>query len=161
MLFKEIEYKKLKWYVIETNEKETRLLLKDILDEERIRKYSTNDWYVNKCFVAHSYYIRAPFNWDNSYIKNTILSNFEKDIECKATLLTKDEAKSLPCEVRKCNDWYWTKSNASNKNDRCAYAWDVDRDGNLDYSDVDRVSIRGVRPVIKISTSKLLEESDK
>jgi len=154
-LHKTITYKDLEWYIIDIKDNEVKLLLKDVLDEERIKKYSTDEWFVNGKCVAHSDCVRAPFNWDLSYIKNTILDNFSKDINCPATLLTKEEVEDLPTEIRKSNEWYWTKSNASSENDRYAYAWYVDSDGFVDTYYVYYGNGYGVRPVITISKSEL------
>lgn len=154
---KEINYKNLDWYVLEENEETTRLLLKNVLDEERIKKYCDDEWFRDGQEVRHSSDVRAPFNWENSYINNVILPNFVEDlgIECEATLLTKEEAENLPDEIRCSNDWYWTKTNASDECYTSAYVWYVNLRGRLDDSLV--YSSRSVRPVIILKSSSNLK----
>ena len=151
--YDEISYKKLRWIVIEETDEEVKLLLKNILDEERIEKYSDDEWYINEKYVVHTSDIRAPFNWDKSYIKNTILPNFLKDLDVDGNidLLTKEEVENLPEEIRGSNDWYWTKTNYEN-DDRYARAWFVSQYGVLYGYGASSTSC-GVRPVITISKS--------
>lgn len=158
-----INFKNLDWYVIDIDEINgtTRLLLKDVLNEERIKKYVDDEWYRNGSCVRYTYDVRPPFNWDNSYIKNVVLPNFIKDlgIECKATLLTKEEVESLPDDIRKCNDWWWTRTNASDETDKYAYAFYVDIDGFVNNYNVYN-AVNGLRPAVSIS-SELFKNEDK
>lgn len=159
-----INFKNLDWYVIDIDEINgtTRLLLKDVLNEERIKKYVEDEWYRNGSCVRHTYDVRPPFNWDKSYIKNVVLPNFEKDlgIECEATLLTKEEVESLPDEIRRCNNWYWTKTNASDETDKYAYAFFVVNDG-LVYDFNVNYDYNSLRPAVSIASSALLKSEDK
>lgn len=152
--YDEISYKELIWIVIEKTDEEVKLLLKNILDEKRIKKYSDDEWYINGKYVAHTSDIRPPFNWDKSYIKNTILPNFLKDLDVDGNidLLTKEEAENLPKEIRKSNDWYWTKTNYEDSN-RYARIWYVGSVGTVYSDDVGNADSVGVRPVITISKS--------
>ena len=156
--YDEISYKGLRWIVIEEIDEEVKLLLKNILDEERIKKYSDDEWYINGKYVAHTSDIRPPFNWDKSYIKNTILPNFLKDLDVDGNmdLLTKEEVENLPKGIREIDDWYWTKTNYENDG-RYAMAWFVHCGGGVYGYDVDSAGIVGVRPVITISKSEIFE----
>lgn len=109
---KEIKFKDLDWYVIEEIDDSVKLLLKNVLDEERIRKYSNDDWYVDGCEVRITSDVKPPFDWEKSYVKNVILENFKNDlgIECDITIPSKEDIEKLPIEFRKCNFWYWTNT---------------------------------------------------
>lgn len=153
---KTIEFKDLEWIVLEENEDTTRLLLKDVLDEERIKKYSNDDWYIDGCYVAHSDNARPPFDWNKSYIKNVILEEFKKDldVDCEIDLLSREEIENLNNEVKQCNRAYWTKSDASDEDDRLSYAWNVIRNGSLSSNLVD-IDFCGLRPVIILKSKYL------
>ncbi len=153
---KEIKFKDLDWYVLEEKEGKTKLLLKNVLDEERIKKYCEDDWYRNGKEVRHSDCIRPPFVWENSYIYKVILPNFLKDLDVdgEVTLLTKEEVESLPNEVKCCDYWYWTKSDATDDNDDYAYAWLVVTDGNLSSNGCVN-NTYAVRPVFYLESSVL------
>ena len=109
---KEIKFKDLDWYVIEETDDSVKLLLKNVLDEERIRKYSNDDWYVDGYEVRLTSDIKPPFDWEKSYVKNVILENFKNDlgIECDITIPSKKYIEKLPIEIRKSNHWYWTNT---------------------------------------------------
>lgn len=160
-----INFKNLDWYVIDIDEINgtTRLLLKDVLDEARIKKYVDDEWYRNGSCVRHTYDVRPPFNWDNSYIKNVVLPNFVKDlgIECEVTLLTKDEVESLPDDIRRCNDWWWTKTNASDETDKYAYAFFVNYYGYVYYYNYVLSEHASLRPAVSVASSALVEDEEK
>lgn len=109
---KEIKFKDLDWYVIEETDDSVKLLLKNVLDEGRIEKYSNDDWYVDSCEVRLTNDVKPPFDWEKSYVKNIILENFKNDlgIECDITIPSKEDIEKLPIEFRKCNFWYWTNT---------------------------------------------------
>lgn len=157
-----INFEDLEWYVLETNENTTKLLLKDVLDEERIKKYSEDDKYCERNEVRHSFNLYPPFNWENSYIKNVILPNFIKDLgfyrdNVEATLLSKEEVETLPNDVKKCNAWYWTKSDATDDNNTYAYAWSVYSDGSVNWNYVNNTI--AVRPVLILPTNLIMNEN--
>lgn len=109
---KEIKFKDLDWYVIEETDDSVKLLLKNVLDEERIKKYSNDDWYVDGYEVRLTSDVKPPFDWEKSYVKNVILENFKNDlgIECDITIPSKEDVENLPYEIRKCVNWYWTNT---------------------------------------------------
>lgn len=109
---KEIKFKDLDWYVIKEIDDSVKLLLKNVLDEERIKKYSNDDWYVDGYEVRLTSDVKPPFDWEKSYVKNVILENFKNDlgIECDITIPSKEDIEKLPIEFRKCNFWYWTNT---------------------------------------------------
>ena len=153
--YDEIKFQGLDWYVIDFNNDEVKLLLKDVLDEERIKKYSDDDFMINKHEVRHQDNIRE-FDWDKSYIKNTILPNFKNDlnIECEVDLLKKEEVENLQDEIKKCNDWYWTKTkNSSNAYD----AFFVISSGYVYYIG-NAYDACGVRPVVVLKSDIFLSE---
>ena len=100
---KEIKFKDLDWYVIEETDDSVKLLLKNVLDKERIRKYSNDDWYVDGYKVRLTSDVKPPFDWEKSYVKNIILENFKNDlgIECDITIPSKEYIEKLPIEIRK------------------------------------------------------------
>ena len=149
---KEIKFKDLDWYVIEETDDSVKLLLKNVLDEGRIEKYSNDDWYVDSCEVRLTNDVKPPFDWEKSYVKNIILENFKNDlgIECDITIPSKEYIEKLPIEIRKCNCWYWTNT-PSYFNAAGAYAnvFNVYPAGELHlWSYV--ANSNGVRPIITL-----------
>ena len=149
---KEIKFKDLDWYVIEETDDSVKLLLKNVLDKERIRKYSNDDWYVDGYKVRLTSDVKPPFDWEKSYVKNIILENFKNDlgIECDVTIPSKEDIENLPIEIRKCNCWYWTNtpsySNAANAR---ASVYSVHPTGVLiQWNYV--TNSNGVRPIITL-----------
>lgn len=150
--YDEIQFKGLDWYVIDIDGDNVKLLLKNVIDEERIKKYADDDFMINGNEVRHSDCIRLD-DMEKSYIITTILPNFIKDlgIEAEATLLTKEEVDNLPEEIRKCNDWYWTKSRYGYYSDWGGYfAWRVVTSGGV-YSDYLTIEF-AVRPVLYLKS---------
>ena len=147
---KKIKFKDLDWYVIEEIDDSVKLLLKNVLDEERIRKYSNDDWYVDGYEVRLTNDVKPPFDWEKSYVKNIILENFKNDlgIECDITIPSKEYIEKLPIEIRKCNCWYWTNTPsyflAANA---YAYVYYVHPTGEL-YQWGNVTTSHGVRPII-------------
>lgn len=158
-----VKFEDLEWYVLETNENTTKLLLKDVLDEERIKKYCEDDEYCENNEVRHSFNLYSPFNWENSYIKNVILPNFIKDLgfygdNVEATLLSKEEVETLPNDVKKCKAWYWTKSDATDDNNTYACAWSVYSSGYV-YGRHNVSAARAVRPVLILPSILIMSEN--
>ena len=149
---KEIKFKDLDWYVIEETDDSVKLLLKNVLDEGRIEKYSNDDWYVNGYEVRLTNDVKPPFDWEKSYVKNIILENFKNDlgIECDITIPSKEYIEKLPIEIRKCNCWYWTNT-PSYFNAAGAYAsvFSVNPAGELDLR-YHVANSNGVRPIITL-----------
>lgn len=149
---KEIKFKDLDWYVIEETDDSVKLLLKNVLDEGRIEKYSNDDWYVNGYEVRLTSDVKPPFDWEKSYVKKVILENFKNDlgIECDITIPSKKDIEKLPIEIRKSNHWYWTNTpsrfNAANA---YAYVYNVYPTGELHpWNNVS--NSHGVRPIITL-----------
>lgn len=146
-----IRFKDLEWYVLSTDENKTKLLLKDILDKERIKRYSDDDFMIMFSSVRHQDTIR-PFDWNNSYIKNVILPKFKNDLglNCEVDLLTKEEVEKLPTKIRECNNWYWTKSPLAGNSNNALYVYST---GSVD----NWYSIRhlGVRPILILNTMEM------
>lgn len=153
--YDEIKFKDLDWYVIDIDGDRVKLLLKNILDEDTITKCVDDEWYRNKQYVRHTSCVRPPFDWSKSYIKNTVLPKFKEllNVECEIDLLSKEEVEALPDNIRKSNDWYWTKTNASDQSDKFAYAFYVYDGGGLYDNDV--YFNDGVRPAVSLDTSSL------
>lgn len=149
---KEIKFKDLDWYVIEETDDSVKLLLKNVLDEGRIEKYSNDDWYVDSCEVRLTNDVKPPFDWEKSYVKKVILENFKNDlgIECDITIPSKEYIEKLPIEIRKSNHWYWTNTpsyfNAANA---YAHVYYVIPTGELSQWYYVSNS-RGVRPIITL-----------
>lgn len=150
---KEIRFKDLDWYVLEEKDGITKLLLKNVLNKERIKKYADDDFMYNDEYVRHQDTIR-PYDWDKSYIKNIILPNFLNDlgVDAEIDLLSIDEVRDLPDEIKECDLSYWTKSRSDNSN----YAFDVYNDGGVD-DDIVRY-YNAVRPVLYLKSVNLFGE---
>lgn len=149
---KKIKFKDLDWYVIEETDDSVKLLLKNVLDEERIKKYSSDDWYVDGCEVRLTSDVKSPFDWEKSYVKNIILENFKNDlgIECDITIPSKEYIEKLPIEIRKSNHWYWTNTPSYfNAAIAYAYVYNVNPTGELHlWHHV--ANSNGVRPIITL-----------
>ena len=148
---KEIKFKDLDWYVIEEIDDSVKLLLKNVLDEERIKKYSSDDWYVDGYEVRLTNDVKPPFDWEKSYVKNIILENFKNDlgIECDITIPSKEYIEKLPIEIRKCNCWYWTNTPSYFNAAAYAYVSFVSPAGELGLWYCVTNSF-GVRPIITL-----------
>lgn len=144
----------LDWIYLGEEGNKEKYLLKDVLDNERIAKYADDEFMYNGHDVRHQDTIR-PFDWNKSYIKNTILPAFKKDlnVDYELDLLSIDEIRELPDEIRECNDWYWTKTPHS---DSTNSVWYVHTYGYVDYASANGTSY-GVRPVIKLEKSDVCE----
>ena len=164
-LNKELKFKGLDFiYIGDAEDGRKKILLKDVLTEEQIKKYCEDNKYRDGKEVRHSFNLYPPFNWKDSYIKTVILPNFIKDLglseeDVEATLLSKEEVESLPEDIKKCNAWYWTKSNASNETDKFAYAWYVFSDGYVDRDDV--YFTYSVRPVFYLDSALICSDEAK
>lgn len=71
--------------------------------------------------------------------------------------MVKEEVENLPKEIRKSNDWYYTKTNYEDSN-IYARIWCVRNDGIVGNAGVDNNYYVGVRPVITISKSNFYRE---
>lgn len=154
---KEIKFKDLEWYVLEENEDTTKLLLKDVLDEERIKRYCDDEWYINGYEVRMSENIRTGLKWEDTYIYKTILPNFAKDLNLdkeSITLLNEEEALNLPDAIRSCDEWYWAKT-VIEDNTYSYFAIVNDNDGSLDNN---ASNSGGVRPCLNLKSSILNQE---
>jgi len=183
MEYKITTYKELEWYIINETEKESLLLLRECLSNEQIAKY-----FLEKAMVNFEYCVKfndkqSPW-WDESYIQKVLNTRFLSDLDINdlnqmktilelngerrivedyVRLLTYEEAKDLPLEIRKTErDWgYWTMS-PSYFTVSSSYSWAIvfyvggsgSDPGNLidDYVNITRV----VRPVVSLKSSVLV-----
>lgn len=150
-----ITYKGFEWYVMDYEGKNIKLLLKDVLNEEHIKKYVDDEWWYNGCYVRMNSDIKPPFDYEKSYMKNVILENFRKDLGIKqeVRLLTKDEVDSLSDEMRKCNDDYWTMTPYDSSN--AAYAFSVYYGGRVRYGNASS-TYYGARAVVVLPVKEVL-----
>lgn len=144
----------LDWYYLGESERGQKFLLKEVLDEERIKKYADDEFMYKGCGVRHQDKIR-PFDWDKSYIKNVILMAFKEDLDldCEVDLLSKEEVEKLPMVVRECNNWYWTKTRYSSISNG---AFRVHASGYVYDNNVNTAN--AVRPVLYLKSSQFLTE---
>lgn len=152
--YDKIKYKGLDWYVLDTNEETTRLLLKDVISEEKIKEYADDEFMIDDYEVRHQDNIRN-FDWEKSYIKNVILPAFKEDLEIdgEVDLLTVEEANELPDNIRTNCSCYWTKTAYSSD---ATLVFAVASGGCVYYSIV--YNTNGVRPVLNISSTQFLSE---
>ena len=178
MEYKITTYKELEWYIINETEKEKLLLLRDSLTNEQIAKY-----FLEKAMVDFKYCVKfndkqSPW-WDESYIQKVLNTRFlnyldkndlnqmkttlelngeRKIIEDYVRLLTYEEAKDLPLEIRKTErDWgYWTMSPSYFSRSGSAYVFGVSASnpGRLGWSNVNNTN--AVRPVISLKSNNLI-----
>lgn len=148
-----IRFKDLDWYVLEKDNENIKLLLVDVLDEEHIKKYVDDEWYRDGYEVRHSSDKRCGKTWEDSYIKQVILENFKKDlgIDCEVTLLAKEEVNNLDDEVRRCNDWYWTKTGIEDATSLYFAGVSYNGHSNTYFASY----YLGVRPILSMKISNL------
>lgn len=154
--YDEIKFKDLDWYVIDISEDNIKLLLKNVLDEERIKKYSNDDFMIVSNEVRHQDNIR-PYEWDKSYIKNQILPEFVKDLglgDIECSLLSKEEFYELPQDIKECNSCYWLKTPDEYINYLALY---VSSSGYVSYNYT--FLAFAARPVINLPSNKFLTEN--
>lgn len=166
-LYEEIKWKGLDWIIIGLDNENIRLLLKDVIPRSILEEIIEDKWYLasdNNVIMSDN--IRPPFNFEESYVNTDILPEFlfNLDIEDRQgiadiDLLTKEEVENLPEEVKKCNDWYWTKTNYESDS-KYAYVWNVYSSGNL-YSSNVTGSTLGLRPAVSLSLESFNLESEK
>ena len=177
MEYKLTTYKELEWYIINETEKESLLFLKDSFTNEQIIKY----------FDKYDNYFNVQFNpnntkiwWNESYVQEVLNTNFLSDLDIKdlnkmktilelngerrivedyVRLLTYEEAKDLPLEIRKTKrDWgYWTMSPCDFYSSGSASVFSVGGSGypgSLDYYYVRNTY--AVRPVISLKSNNLI-----
>ena len=178
MEYKITTYKELEWYMITETEKEKLLLLRDSLTSEQIEKY-----FLEKAMVNFEYCVKfndkqSPW-WDESYIQRVLNTRFLSDLDINdlnqmktilelngerrivedyVRLLTYEEAKDLPLEIRKTErDWgYWTMS-PSYFNGSIASVFFVY--GSTYPGFLDNTVVNGayaVRPVISLKSNNLI-----
>lgn len=156
------------WYVIEKDDETMKLLMKECLSKEMIKKYFTNENMIDDDYdVRFSYDIKNPL-WRDSYIRyvlnSAFLNEFDIDklevmkttVECDdvqaatndyVRLLTKEEVKKIEKDILKVNREfeYWTLSpyyfSGSN-----ALGFNVSSSGGLSNSNV--TYAYAVRPVV-------------
>ena len=181
MEYKITTYKELEWYIINETEKEKLLLLRDSLTNEQIAKY-----FLEKAMVDFKYCVKfndkqSPW-WDESYIRKILNTRFLSDldkndlyqmkttlelngerkiIEDYVRLLTYEEAKNLPLEIRKTKRkyGYWTMSpcyfNGNYAVVFYVYGSSPKAYGYLSYNNVD--TSYAIRPLISLKPDNLRE----
>ena len=161
-LYEEIKWKGLDWIIIGLDNENIRLLLKDVIPRSILEEIIEDKWYLagdNDVIMSDN--VRPPFNFEESYINTDILPNFCEhfNIICNdIDLLTKEEVENLPEEVKKCNDWYWTKTNYESDS-KYARVWRV---GSTGYLGNDYVfGGGGLRPAVSLSLESFNLESEK
>lgn len=165
-LYEEIKWKGLDWIIIGLDNDNIRLLLKDVIPRSILEEIIEDKWYLaSDNDVIMSDNVRPPFNFEESYINTDILPEFLSylDIEDRQgiadiDLLSKEEVENLPEEVKRCNDWYWTKSNYEGDS-KYARVWNVLSTGGLDYLNV--TGGLGLRPAVSLPLESFNLESDK
>lgn len=154
------------YFVLDYNEekKEVTYCMKDIMSKENVKKYFTDEWYVDSdCDVRFNSDIRNN-RYEDSYIYKVLNGAFKKDklkdldVVGDVRLLTKEEVLNLDIEHKKTSrygHWTMTPYNDMNELDSgdYAYVFYVWGNGALHWDSVDGTC--GVRPVITLSTESL------
>lgn len=162
-----IEYNNYSWYIIKVNNDDVTLMMKDALDEEKIKKYFTDKNYLDDDNDVMFNIDLTNFDYNDTYIKKVLNSTFleefnknelnlmrtnydeDKYSEDYIRIPTIREIEKLDFSIRKCISSYWTMSPANfNLNLTSAYVWSVDSTGNLGY--IWTTYAYGVRPVISL-----------
>lgn len=162
-----VKYNNYNWYVIKVNNDDVTLMMKDVLDEEKIKKYFTDESYLDDDNDVIFNIDKTNFDWNDTYIKKVLNSTFLEEFNREELNLMKTnydedkysedyiriptirEIERLDINIRRSNQYYWTMSpyyfssvNAS------ALVWHVTSTGNL--SNNSSTNGNGVRPVINL-----------
>lgn len=153
------------WYIIDSNEETTVLMMKDVLSEEEIKKYTNDKIMLYEKYVRYSDNIRCN-EWNKSFIFILLNGEFLKQNPDLAEeineirLPKKEEIESLEdYKIRGASTLYWTCTPYEDNDDsRIRRAFSVYSYGDLGDHFVD--SGGAVRPAVTIATSTLQTKKD-
>lgn len=164
-----VKYNNYNWYVIKVNNDNVTLMMKDVLDEEKIKKYFTDKNYLDDDNDVKFNIDKTNFDWNDTYIKRVLNSAFLEEFNKEELNLMKTnydedkysddyiriptirEVEKLDINIRKCIKSYWTMSPSYfNSSLTTAFVWSVHSTGYIGRSW--STSVYGVRPVINISS---------
>lgn len=164
-----VKYNNYDWYVIKVNDNNITLMMKDVLDEEKIKKCFTDKNYLDDDNDVRFNIDKTNFDWNDTYIKKVLNSTFLEEFNKEELNLMKTnydedkysddyiriptirEVEKLDINIRKSNKYYWTMSPyIFSSYNAIAYVWTVSSTGYL--YDFWPTSGFGVRPVINISS---------
>lgn len=154
-----ITFKSLEWLVTKDNNTTIAMILKNVLDEERIKKYVTDEELRNGFEVVMTDTIKS-ISWEQSFIYNVVLPKFKEDlgINCEVTLPSKEEIEELSLEIRECDHYYWTRTPRKNGETVESSASFAGVSGGGSYDVWVASYSGGVRPLLIIDKELLEEE---
>lgn len=153
-LYDIVNYCNHEWYVIKIEEDTITLMLKDVIGTCTYSDNNNNDFAESNCIkLLNEFMKKININdlvvLDRNYDEGKFYTGL-------IGIPTLREIEAMPMSVRECGDAYWTMTASYGVSEDSGHAWvfSVISSGNLYNNFVDFT--RGVRPVIKLKTDKLL-----
>ena len=153
-LYDVVKYCNHEWYVIKIENDEVTLMLKNVIGACTYNDNNSNDFEESNCVdLLNNFMYKLDMS---DLIIMSINYDEDKQINSLIRIPTLREIEAMPMSVRECGDAYWTMTSSYGVSEDSDYArvFRVNSSGSLGYGNVDLA--RGVRPVIKLKTDKLL-----
>lgn len=147
-----VNYAGYEWYVIKLEDGKATLMMKDTLKEMTYSDDNSNDWVKSN---VRNYLIKKFLNnFDELIEMNTNYDENKFSVDM-VRIPTLRDIESLPMNIRKSDNWYWTMTSSYSVSEDCsnAYVFAVASSGYLGNWVVNNTL--GVRPVITLSTESL------
>lgn len=153
-LYDIVNYCNHEWYVIKIEKDTVTLMSKNIIGTCVYSDNNSNDFTESNCIKLLSSFLTKL----NLYELEDMKTNYDENkfYSSLIRIPTLREIEAMPMNIRECGDAYWTmtSSYAVSEDSGYAFVFRVNSVGDLDSDLVSNA--RGVRPVIKLKTDKLL-----
>ena len=153
-LYDIVNYCNHEWYVIKIEKDTVTLMSKDVIGTCTYSDSNSNDFAESNCIKLLSSFLAEL----NLYELEDMKINYDENKFCNSLIRipTLREIEAMPMRVRACGNSYltMTASYGVSEDSDYAYVFYVYSTGQLDRDHV--ANTRGVRPVIKLKTDKLL-----
>ena len=153
-LYDIVNYCNHEWYVIKIEDSGITLMSKNIIVTCTYSDNNNNDFAESNCIKLLNEFTDQL----NIYDLVNMSTNYDEDKQINSLIRipTLREIEAMPMNIRECRDAYWTMTSSYGVSEECSTAsvFRVYSDGLLYSSNVNNA--RGVRPVIKLKTDKLL-----
>ena len=153
-LYDIVNYCNHEWYVIKIEDSGITLMSKNIIGTCTYSDNNNNDFAESNCIKLLPTFLTKL----NLYELEDMKTNYDENkfYSSLIRIPTLREIEAMPMNIRECGDAYWTmtSSYAVSEDSGYAFVFRVNSVGDLDSDLVSNA--RGVRPVIKLKTDKLL-----
>ena len=153
-LYDIVNYCNHEWYVIKIEDSGITLMSKNIIGTCTYSDNNNNDFAESNCIKLLSSFLTKL----NLYELEDMKTNYDENkfYSSLIRIPTLREIEAMPMNIREWGDAYWTmtSSYAVSEDSGYAFVFRVNSVGDLDSDLVSNA--RGVRPVIKLKTDKLL-----